>query len=446
MNKNKNELKREMGLFSAAAVLVGTVIGSGIFTTPGKIAASAGSIGPNILAWLIAGASAVLCAFVYAELSPAMPKAGGSYVYISEAFGRGASFMYGWSMIFGTFLPVMAMMAAAFASNVSVLFPGLNLSVTGERLISTTLILVLAFVNILGVKSGSAVQNIFTIAKVGVLVVAIAGGLFVLKPENFTTMTTKTVEWGNSFATAVPAMAALGGYYTLSYMSGEIKNPKRNLPLATMIGMGIVIVINVLLTIACVGSVGFANLAGSATPVSDTAQAAFGSVGAVLITLGATVSIFGSTNGTLLSFPRVAYAMAENQMMFPFFARLHPKYKTPYITILVYAAGAVIFIWTGNFMTFLMMSTFVGCLSEVAVCISLIVLRKKQPDLERPFKMWGYPVTAILATVVTLILVLSVSKQEMLGGAFLMLTSIPAYFIFLITNKKMKTAAAVENN
>ena len=439
---NKNELKRERWDSSQRLqylLVPGDRFGN--FTTPGKIAASAGSIGPNMLAWLIAGASAVLCALVYAELSPAMPKAGGSYVYISEAFGHGASFMYGWSMIFGTFLPVMAMMATAFASNVAVLFPGLHLSVNGQRLIATALILILALVNILGVKSGSAVQNIFTIAKVGVLVVAIVGGLFALKPENFTSMTTETIEWGNSFATAVPAMAALGGYYTLSYMSGEIKNPKRNLPLATIIGMGIVIVINMLLTVACVGSVGFANLAGSATPVSDTAQVAFGNVGAVLITLGATVSIFGSTNGTLLSFPRVAYAMAENRVIFPFFAKLHPKYKTPHITILVYAAGAVIFIWTGNFMTFLMMSTFVGCLSEVAVCISLIVLRKKQPDLERPFKMWGYPVTAILATIVTLFLVFSVSAQEMLSGALLMLTSIPAYLIFLYTNKKMKTAA-----
>ena len=129
-------------------------------------------------------------------------------------------------------------------------------------------------------------------------------------------------------------------------MSGEIKNPKSNLPLATIIGM-----------------------AGSATPVSDAAKVAFGSVGATLITLGATVSIFGSTNGTLLSMPRVAYAMAENHMMFPFFAKLHPKYKTPYITLMIYAAVAVVFVWTGNFMTLLMMSTFVSCLSGVAVCI-----------------------------------------------------------------------------
>lgn len=436
MNTNKSELKREMGLFSAVCVLVGCVVGSGIFTTPGKIAVTAGSIGPMIVGWLIAGISAVLCALVYAELSLAMPKAGDSYVYIDEAFGHGASFMYGWSSIFGNFLPVIAMMATAFASNFAALFPVLHLSVTGQRLVATALIVILSFVNIRGVKNGSTVQNIFTVAKITVLAAVTIGGIVALKPENFTTMTTETVEWGRSFATAVPAMGAFGGYYTLSYMSGEIKNPKRNLPLATIIGMGVVIAINVLLTIACVGSVGFANLAGSDTPVSVAAQVVFGGVGATLVTLGATVSIFGSTNGTLLSLPRVAYAMAENRMMFPFFAKLHPKYKTPYVTILVYATVAVMFVWTGNFMTFLMMSTFVGCLSEVAVCLALFVLRKKQPDLERPFKMWGYPVTAILATVVTFILVCSVSPQEMRSGGFLMLTSIPAYLIFLYMNKK----------
>lgn len=436
MGNNKNELKREMGLFSATSVLVGTVIGAGIFTTPGQIAASAGSIGPMMIAWIIAGASAVLCALVYAELSPAMPKAGGSYIYIDEAFGHGASFMYGWSMIFGNFLAVIAMMATAFASNFAVLIPGLNLSVTGQRTVATVLITILALANIRGVKNGSMIQNIFTVAKIGVLAVVIIGGIFVLKPENFMSMTTETVEWGNSFKTAVPAMAAFGGYYSLSYMSGEIKNPKRNLPLATILGMGVVIIINILLTVSSVGSVGFSELAGSATPVSDAAQAIFGPLGAALITLGATVSIFGATNGTLLSLPRVAYAMADNKMMFPFFAKVHPKYKTPFVTILVYAIVAIIFVWTGNFMTFLMMSTFVGCLSEVAVCISLFVLRKKRPDMERPFKMWGYPVTAVLATLITLILVLSVSPKEILMGTVLMLSSVPAYFIFLKTTKK----------
>lgn len=440
MSQDKNELKREMGLFSSVCVLVGCVIGSGIFTTPGKIAASAGAIGPNMLAWVIAGFSGVLCALVYAELAPAMPKAGGAYVYIDEAFGHGASFMYGWSMVFGGLLPVIAMMATAFASNFAVLFPSLGLDVTGQRIVATVLIVFLATVNVFGVKGGSVVQNIFTVAKVTVLVVVIVGGLCNLKAENFTTTTTETVQWGNSISAAVPALTAFGGYYTLSYMSGEIKNPKRTLPLATIIGMGVVIIINMLLTVACVGSVGFANLAGSATPVSDAAKVVFGNVGGTLITLGAMISIFGSTNGSLMGMPRVAYSMAENHMMFPFFAKLHPKYQTPYVTIIIMAVVAVGLVWTGSFMTLLMMGTFVSRLCEVAVSLSLIVLRKKKPELERPFKMWGYPITTILAAVITFILVCNVDKQQILWGILLMATSIPAYLIFRYTVGKKAEA------
>lgn len=437
-NNSGSGLKREMGLFSAVSVLVGCVIGSGIFTTPGKIAAAAGSFGPNMLAWILAGVCGILCALVYAELAPALPKAGGSYVYIDEAFGHGPSFMYGWSMFFGNFPATIAMMATAFASNFGVLFPGLNLGVTEQRIVGTIVIVVLSLVNVFGVKSGSAVQNIFAVAKIGVLCIVIIGGIFMIRPENFTTMTTESVEWGSAFTAAVPALTAFGGYYTLSYMSGEIKNPQKTLPLATIIGMSIVIVINMLLTIACVGSVGFADLAGSDTPVSAAAQVIFGGVGASLVTFGAMISIFGAVNGALLGMPRVAYSMSENKMMFPFFGKSHPKYRTPYVAILIYAVVAIVFVWTGNFMTLLMMGTFVSRMWEVVICLSLIVLRKKQPGLERPFKMWGYPVTTILAAVITFILVCNVDPQQIINGLILMLTSVPAYFIYCKVMGKKK--------
>ena len=309
---------------------------------------------------------------------------------------------------------------------------------TEQRIVGTVVVELLAGINVFGVKSGSAVQNIFAVAKIGVLCIVIIGGLFMIRPENFTTMTTSSVEWGNSFTAAVPALTAFGGYYTLSYMSGEIKNPQKTLPLATIIGMSIVIVINMLLTIACVGSVGFADLAGSDTPVSAAAQVIFGNVGASLVTAGAMISIFGAVNGALLGMPRVAYSMAENKMMFGFFGKTHSKYHTPYVAIIIYAVIAVIFVWTGNFMTLLMMGTFVSRVWEVIICISLMVLRKKQPNLERPFKMWGYPVTTILAAVITFILVCNVDPQQIINGLILMLTSIPAYFIYRAVTGRRK--------
>ena len=322
-----NKSNKKMGLFSAMMILVGSVIGSGIFMTPGKVAAAAGSIGPTIIAWVAAGACGILCALVYAELAPMMPKAGGAYVFIREALGDGPAFAYGWSMTFGSFLPVIAMLATAFCTNLAIFFPGLT--VTGQRIVGTVIILALMVANLCGVKFGSLIQNIFTVGKRGALALVIFGGLFVLKGGTFLSMTTETVEWGNSLNAAVPALLAFGGYYTLAYMSEEIDNPKRNLPLATIFGMGIVILVNVLLNLSCIGAVGFKELAGADTPVSMAAMTIFGPIGAAIVTLGALISIFGSLNGAIMGPPRVVYAMSKDNMLFGFFSKLHPKFNTP---------------------------------------------------------------------------------------------------------------------
>ena len=437
-----NKSNKKMGLFSAMMILVGSVIGSGIFMTPGKVAAAAGSIGPTIIAWVAAGACGILCALVYAELAPMMPKAGGAYVFIREALGDGPAFAYGWSMTFGSFLPVIAMLATAFCTNLAIFFPGLT--VTGQRIVGTVIILALMVANLCGVKFGSLIQNIFTVGKLGALALVIFGGLFVLEGGNFLSMTTETVEWGNSLNAAVPALLAFGGYYTLAYMSEEIDNPKRNLPLATIFGMGIVILVNVLLNLSCIGAVGFKELAGADTPVSMAAMTIFGPIGAAIVTLGALISIFGSLNGAIMGPPRVVYAMSKENMPFGFFSKLHPKFNTPYITLIIFGVVAIFFLWTGSFMTLLMMGTFVSRLLECIVALSLIVLRKKKPDAERPFKMWGYPVTAVLTILITGTLVCMVDPTQILHGLLLMATSIPAYLIFKHTLKKKAQEPAVK--
>ena len=143
-------------------------------------------------------------------------------------------------------------------------------------------------------------------------------------------------------------------------MSEEIDNPKRNLPLATIFGMGIVILVNVLLNLSCIGAVGFKELAGADTPVSMAAMTIFGPIGAAIVTLGALISIFGSLNGAIMGPPRVVYAMSKDNMLFGFFSKLHPKFNTPYITLIIFGVVAIFFLWTGSFMTLLMMGTFVS--------------------------------------------------------------------------------------
>lgn len=429
MSEIKINLKRQIGLFGAITILVGAVIGSGIFMTPGTVAAAAGSFGPSMLAWGLAGLSGILCALVYAELAPAMPKAGGPYIYITEAFGEPAGFVYGWSMMLGNYIPLVALLATSFSKNFAQLLPS-GVTDTGVKMIATAVILALMILNIRGTKLGSTVTNIFTVGKLLALILVIIGGFAILSPENFNSMTTHTVQWSGTLSAAFPAFLAFGGYYQLAYMAGDIKDPEKNLPKAMIIGMIIVITINVLVSVACVSSVGFASLAGSETPVVDAGKAIFGPVGGVIITIGACVSIFGALNGSVMSYPRVSYAMALNQLMFPTFGKLHDKYNTPYIPTLFICLLSLIFVWTGTFGTLLGINVFAGRILECFVCLSLLVLRRKKPDMNRPLKMPGYPVTTILAIVITGAICMTCSGAQIAKSLGLMATSIPAYFIF----------------
>lgn len=442
MSNQDKSLKRQLGLFSAVMILVGTVIGSGIFMTPGTVANVAGSFGPNILAWVIAGMAAIFLALVYAELAPMMPKAGGAYIYIREAFGDAPAFLYGWSMIFGSFLPVIALLATAFVTYLSYFFP--SMSQTAGRIISTLIILILTIINIKGVKLGAIVQNVFTVGKLAALILVIIGGLITFKVENFSTSIVQTPEWSNTFKAAVPALLAFGGYYTLAYMSEEIDSPQKNLPLAMIIGMVIVIIINILLNMACIGALPYNVLSESSRPVADAALAIFGPIGGAIVAIGALVSIFGSLNSSLMGLPRVAFAMSRENLLFKSFSKLHLKYETPYITILVYGIVAIFFVWTGTFMSLLLMGVFVSRLLECLVAMTLIILRKKKPEINRPLKMWGYPITTILAIIITGYLVTLVDPLQIKNGALLMLTSIPAYFVFTRIYKSKDASTTME--
>ena len=436
MGESENGLKRQIGLFGAVAILVGAVIGSGIFMTPGTVAASAKSFGPFMVAWILAGASGILCSLVYAELSPAMPKAGGPYVYITKAFGNGFGFIYGWSMTIGNYIPLVAMLATGFASNLAKLIPGIT--PVGIKMVASAVIIALMILNIRGTKLGSTIANIFTVGKLLALLLVIIGGFFIISPENFTSVTTSSqvAEWNGVLSAAFPAFLAFGGYYQLAYMSADIKDPKKTLPKAMIIGMIIVIAVNILISVVCVGTVGFAQLAGSETPVIDAGTAIFGPVGTIIVAIGASVSIFGALNGGIMSYPRVSYSMSQNGLMFKSFGRLHNRYNTPYIPTLFICLTALIFVWTGSFGTLLGINVFAGRILECIVCLSLLVLRKKKPNMSRPLKMPGYPVTTILAIAVTFIICMTCSGIQMIKSIGLMATSIPAYFIFRTLDKK----------
>lgn len=428
----EHTLKRQVGLFGSITILVGAVIGSGIFVTPGTVALAAGSFGPFMLAWVIAGISGILCALVYAELAPAIPEAGGPYAYIRRAYGKPLGFAYGWAMTVGSQIPLVAMLGIAFANNFAKLLPGVD--EIGIKLIATAVITGLLAFNICGVKFGSMITNIFTIGKLAALILVIIGGFVIMAPEHFTSTVatagaSEGTNWGGAWAAAFPAFLAFGGYYQLAYMGGEVKDPKKNIPLAMVLGMIVVIVINILLAVACVGAVGYGEIAGSETPVIDAGIAIFGPVGGTIITIGACLSIFGALNGCILSYPRVTYGMARDNMMFKSFAKVS-KFDTPAIATLFIGILALMFVWSGTFSFLLSINVFAGRVLECVICSSLLVLRKKEPNLERPLKMPGYPITTILAIGITLFVCAQVAPDKILWGLGLIATSIPAYFFF----------------
>jgi len=303
-------------------------------------------------------------------------------------------------------------------------------------MVGSTVIIFLVIINVRGVGLGSFIQSFFTLGKLSVLGLVIVVGFLSLHSYNFYSMTTDTIEWNRSFSAAVPAMLAFGGYYVVAYMGGEIKKPQRNIPLAMGIGMGIVIVVNVLINISCIGTMGYKNLAGSTTPVVDAGMRILGPVDGILVTFGALISIFGALNSSIMTFPRVAYAMSEDNMMFGFFSKLHPKYGTPYVTIVTFGVLSLMFLWTGSFSTLLMLSVFAARFLECIVALCLFALRKKFPDLPRPTKMPGYPVTTVITICITSYLVSLVDPPQILSGIMLMMSSLPAYYIFKYTFNK----------
>lgn len=430
--ENKAELKRTLSLFACVMIMISSVIGSGIFTVPGEIMAAAQGSGTNFMAWIIAGVCVFLMATVYIELAPAMPQAGGGYVYLNKAFGAKVAFFYGWGKMVNE-VAVMALYALACTSYISFFIP---LGTIESKVIGTIILIAAASFNIAGVKKGSFITNILTVAKLAGLAIVIIGGLFVVKGANFQPVVSETAGWGAAAAAAVPAFFAFGGYNQLCYMSEEIKEPEKTLPRALLIGITCIVAIYLLLTFVCIGTLGVEGLANSDKSVAMAAAVIFGSVGGGVIAVCALTSILASLNAMFMSTPRVAFSMGRDGV-YPFLmAKTHPKYDTPYVAISFYGIFAIVLLWLGSFSTLLMMCVFIARVMDVLVAASLMVLRKKFPEMPRPFKMKGYPVTLFIAIALCLFLAFQVPVQQMVYSIVLCIVGLPVYFITQYVNRK----------
>lgn len=428
----KKTLTRTLTLFPCVMIMITSVIGGGVFTVPGEIMGIAQGSGPNLVAWLVAGFAVLLMSLIYCELAPAMPGAGGSSVYLREAYGDKVSFFYGWFAMLNN-SAVMAVVSMAFINYLRFF---IDMSAIGAKLVASLVLVVAMTTNVRGVKMGAAATNTLTIIKLAVLGSVIIGGLFFLEPANFQPVASAEIGWSSTFAASIPAFFAFSGYNQITNMSEEIKNPEKNLPRSLLLGVGIICLVYVLLSVVCIGTLSVETLAASSNPVSMAAEIIFGRVGASFISIGALISIYGLINAGFMSMPRVAFNMGRTGLFPEFFGKIHPKFDTPYCAIITYFCIAMILLWTGSFGTLLMMVVFIGKITEFLVATSLIVLRKKRPDLNRPVKVPFYPVTVIISIALTVYLATLVSTKNILYSLIFCATSVPAYLIFAMLRKR----------
>jgi basic amino acid/polyamine antiporter, APA family len=393
------QLRRVLGLPQLIYIVIGSVIGSGIFIVPGAVLRlTGGSVGLALSVWLLGGALSLLGALTYAELGAMRPSAGGLYVYIRDAFGPLPAFLFGWTLFFilgsGT-VATLAVAAAAYLGQLVTLGP------LGARVTAVGVIALIAAINVRGTRDSAQVQGWATLAKAAGIV--IMSGLFLLKghelPSAAATLWPARMS-GQLLSGAGVAMIgtlwAYEGWQFVTYSAGEAKDPQRTFHRGIVLGTTALIAIYLLASVAYLAALGPAGVAASDRVAADAATALFGPVVGKLIALMILVSILSATNGVVLTMPRVFFAMAQDGLFFRKLAEVHPRYGTPAFAIVACALWAMLLAATGTFQQLLTYVVFAGWIFYGLGGLSVFVYRRREPAAPRPFRIPGYPVTPIL--------------------------------------------------
>lgn len=393
----QTELRREMGLFSSVNILMGIMVGSGIFYLGSYVLMRCGmSLGLALAVWVIGGIVTLLSGLCYAELGAMMPKAGGSYIYIKESYGEGAGFVSGISSFTLGSCGSTAGLAIAFPTALSTLVPLTGMQV---KLIAVVTVVILTIVNIYGVKQGSMVQNIFTVGKMIPIALILFAGLFMgtqtpdlsLVPQTGEAVSLVTIIGMIAFAT-VATLWAYEGWTNLNVISEEIKDPSKNIPRAIGVSILVVTVLYTLFNYAIYRVVPAESISSLITDGqyylgTEAASILFGNSGALLVGICMVVAIFGALNGCVLVFPRKCLAIARDGFLPASFANVHPKYQTPYVSLIVHAIISILLIFTRNLGQITALVTFSGMIFNTLTFYAVIKLRNKYPDLERPYRV-----------------------------------------------------------
>ena len=442
------ELLRALGLSGAISIVVGTVIGSGVFLVPSSMIQHVGTVSLLFVVWIIAGVLSLFGALTYAELAAAMPEAGGEYVYLSAAYGPFWGFLYGWTQFWVAKSGSIATLAAGFYTYLTFFYPLLSravlvtplhigpggslLEIRYGQLVAIGLILGLGLVNYAGVKSGGGVQILVTIVKMVLIGAVIVVGLWPGQGDfsHLQHGLPVTLSISGFFAAMVSALWAYDGWNNVSMVSSEIREPQRNLPRALILGTLAVIATYLLINVAYFHVLDPLQVAHSSRLAADMMSILYGPWAAKAVTVAVLISIFAALNGSILSGSRVPYAMARDGLFFKSMARVHPRFHTPGPSILWLCLWSSVVVLSGWFEDLYNFVIFGSWILYLLTTVSVFVLRKKRPELARPYRVIGYPVVPVLFSVVACLLLfntLLTRPRESLMGLFLMALGTPFY-------------------
>jgi len=488
------ELVKGLGLTSATMLVMGSMIGSGIFIVSAEIAREGDSPAILIGAWAVAGFMTIVAALSYGELAAMMPRAGGQYVYLREALGPLWGFLYGWTLFLVIQTGTIAAVGVAFGKFLGVFFPSISsthwllhlwkvppipigpmvlgnmdVGINTQNLMAILLVIFLSVVNIFGVKTGAAIQNVFTAAKVSALLGLALVGLAIGRNAQALAANFGANFWHNAGLGAQHAVqVGVGGpvvlvgtlttlavaqvgtlfsadaWNNVTFTAGEVKNPSRNLPLSLALGTGVVIALYIACNFIYLSALPLDGIEGGVTILARGIKHAaedrvgtavmtqmLGPVGGLLMAAAIMVSGFGCANGLILSGARVYYAMAKDGLFFRKVAKLHPTYKTPVVSLMVQMVWTCVLCISGSYNQLLEYIIFAVLVFYILTIIGLFVLRRTHPDAERPYRAVGYPVLPAIYIVMALfidVVLLRYKPQYTWPGLIVVLLGIPVYY------------------
>jgi APA family basic amino acid/polyamine antiporter len=425
---------RRVGLFAGTMMVVGGIIGSGIFLNPAVVAQRAGTAGLTIAAWLLGGGVAVLGAFIYAELGGRRPEAGGGYVYLRDAFGPLPAFLYAWTLLLVIATGAIAAVAMTFASYAAAVV-GLPRTVITPMALAS--IVLLTLINVLGVKPSSVMTSLFTLLKLAALGILILAGLAAIVGARLPAPVLLPLVNGTatvSFAGAlVPVLFAYGGWQQTNFVAEEMVDASHNLPRALLWGVGIVLVVYLLANIVYLKVLGVGGLADSSAPAADTMQLLFGPAGRTFIAVGIALSTIGFLNLAICANARVYQAMARDRIFFDAFARLHPRFRTPVVALVAQGAWAIVLVLSGTYGELLDYVVFGDWIFFGLTAATLFYFRRRdalagtaRPEFVTP--AWQLSVILFVAAAIYVVAgSVIASPGNALRGAALILLGVPLY-------------------